>query len=455
MCILKNSLRVSALICLLFMFGCSDFLDKKPDLKMVIPKSFSDAELLINDYNTLNTGYPIVGEMGTDDYFLRKETFDAISNIDQRNTYLWKDQTYTDVNQWQRPYKAVYVANQVIDILNKLGVVINQDSYNSILGSAYFYRAFAFHQLIEVYCPAFEEKKATNQLGIPLRLTPEIDEGSVRVSLLESYKQVILDYERAILSLPIVESVKGRPQRSSAYAGLARVYLDIGEYEKAYKYADSSLLFHSSLLDFNQLNPQVNNPIARFNVEVIFPAISAPLGSMGRFTALVDTLLYVEYDEYDIRKQLYFEASDNKKETFFIKVNYNNSTGQMFVGLTTSEMYLIKAESAVRIGMIEESQNSLNYLLKNRWRADRFIAIKESNPQILLDLILKERRKELIFRGRRWADLKRLNLDERYKRAIYRKMNEVDYVLPPNSLKYAYRLPESVLRLGKIPQNER
>ncbi|KKX46775.1 hypothetical protein [Sphingobacterium sp. IITKGP-BTPF85] len=44
---------------------------------MVIPKSLTDAELLLNDYNTMNAGYPIFGEWSADEYYITPETFDG------------------------------------------------------------------------------------------------------------------------------------------------------------------------------------------------------------------------------------------------------------------------------------------------------------------------------------------------------------------------------------------
>ena len=50
--------------------SCAEFLDKKPDIKLVVPKTLMDADLLLNDYATMNTGYPVLGEIGADDYYL-------------------------------------------------------------------------------------------------------------------------------------------------------------------------------------------------------------------------------------------------------------------------------------------------------------------------------------------------------------------------------------------------
>jgi tetratricopeptide (TPR) repeat protein len=435
--------------------SCDRFLDEKPDIKMVIPKTVNDCDLLLNDYTTLNTGYPAFGEWGADDYFLIKENWESISNNDQRNAYIWADEPYTDVIQWQRPYKAVYLSNQVLETLASLKNGSDDPLYQKVLGGAYFYRAFAFHQLVAVYAPAYEEERAASELGIPLRMDAGIDVVSTRASLEDSYRQIIADYKLAINKLPIQESRRGRPSRAAAYAGIARVYLDMARYEEAYRYADSCLKLRADLMNFNTL-PILNElPISRFNIEVLFSAVSTGAGPMAFNLAAVDSSLIDQYGAEDMRKQLFFQPNQNAPDTYSFRGNYDNSYSQLFVGLTTSETYMIEAEAAVRLGRVSEALSTLNALLATRWKTNTYVAIKESDPEVLLEIILLERRKELLFRGRRWADLKRLNLEPRFQKTLFRHVNGKKYELAANSRKYAFRLPEPVVNLGNMPQNKR
>jgi len=118
-------------------------------------------------------------------------------------------------------------------------------------------------------------------LGIPLRLSPDLDYKSSRSNLAATYTQIVVDYKHAIRYLPVVETLKGRPAKAAAYAGLARVYLDMQDYDNAYAYADSCLNLKSDLLNYKDLKASASLPIPRFNIEVLFPAISifsSPLG---------------------------------------------------------------------------------------------------------------------------------------------------------------------------------
>ncbi|WP_400262957.1 RagB/SusD family nutrient uptake outer membrane protein [Sphingobacterium sp. SG20118] len=232
-------------------------------------------------------------------------------------------------------------------------------------------------------------------------------------------------------------------------------YLVIGKFEEAYLYADSCLQLKSELMDFNGLNKNRNLPIDQFNVEVLFPAISATAGPMSLNNGLVDSMLYRSYVSTDLRKAIFFQENTYPLDSYGYKGSYDNGMANLFVGLTTSEVYLIKAEAAARTGKIDVALAVLNSLGEKRYEQHTYLAVMERNTEKLLSLILKERQKELVFRGRRWSDLKRLNLDPRFQKTLKREMHGMIYQLEPNSRKFAYRLPEIVVNNGKLPQNKR
>ncbi|PUV24576.1 RagB/SusD family nutrient uptake outer membrane protein [Sphingobacterium athyrii] len=435
--------------------ACQNFLDEKPDIKLVVPRSLNDAELLLNDYSTMNTNYPQYGELGSDDYFLTGDLWESASDIDERNTYIWADLPYEDATQWRGPYKAVNNANQVLEVLAGLNASDDPGRYARLWGEAHFFRAFAFHQLAGTFCSAYQNSTAGSEYGIPLRLTPGIDRQSLRGTLEDTYRQIILGYQAAVSNLPVENPYLGKPALRSAYAGLSRAYLDMGEFEKAYLYADSCLKIYPDLIDFNSLSNSVGLPFARFNKEVLFPAVSKSTGLMNADRSYVDSVLYKLYEADDLRKTLFFEASSELRDAYHFKGSFDNSSNNLFVGLSTSEIYLVKAESAARLRKIDVALSTMNSLLKSRWKTGRFVNWTERDPDKLLTMIILERRKELVYRGRRWSDLKRLNLDPRFAVVLTRKLGDQFYTLDPNSTKYAYRLSEMVVTLGEIPQNKR
>jgi len=107
------------------------------------------------------------------------------------------------------------------------------------------------------------------------------------------------------------------------------------------------------------------------------------------------------------------------------------------------------------MGKLDYAMKDLNMLLRNRWRKGTYTDQIALDPNDALDKILMERRKELIFRGLRWSDLRRLNRDPRFAKTLTRIVEEVTYRLPPNDPKYVYPIPESEIKLSGIQQNVR
>jgi len=70
--------------------------------------------------------------------------------------------------------------------------------------------------------------------------------------------------------------------------------------------------------------------------------------------------------------------------------------------------------------------------------------------------ILAERRKELVMRGTRWSDLRRLNKEARFQKTIQRTSADGQvYVLQPNSNLYTWQIPQRDIILSSIEQNPR
>jgi tetratricopeptide (TPR) repeat protein len=446
------------LMCLIVVFlhgSCKEYLDYKPNIKMAIPKTLEDAELLLNNYSDMNTGYPHQREISSDDYFLTYNNWLAMTEIDHRNLYCWNNEPLTDVMPWQGSYKVVYIANQVIDLLGKLDPNMDAVKWKQLDGSAHFFRAFAFHQLLSTYTVVYNKDLAISELGIPIRVNPNIDERVPRSSQRAGYDQVISDLKLAAASLPNHVVGQGLPNKAASYAALARVYLDMQDYEQAYLFADAALQGNISLLDYNDLVPTDDLPFSRFNKEVIFPATASYSEAFGEYYCYVDTLLYDSYHKNDLRKELFFKISPSDPNYMTFKGSYDNSFGSLFVGFTAAELYLIRAECAVRRNDLDIAITDMNTLLERRWVKGAYVPVDERDSQKLLSLILQEKRKELVFRGLRWTDLKRLNLDPKFRTILKRNLDGKLYKLEPNSFSYGILLPLDAINIGGLIQNKR
>src|SRR5690606_6733477 len=210
--------------------------------------------------------------------------------------------------------------------------------------------------------------------------------------------------------LPAVPLVKTRPGKPAAFGMIAKTYLSMQQYDSAGIYVGKCLALYDSLLNFNtEVDVKAPSPFSRFNKEVIFHAVSYRSTILGPAYAKVDSLLYKSYADNDLRKIAYFNANPGSDlGTYSFKGDYDGagtSGGFVFAGIVTDEMYLIRAECNARKGNVELALEDLNTLLENRFSAP-YTPIVLTDAKMTLKLILEERRKELLFRGTRWTDLR-------------------------------------------------
>ncbi|MEN5232920.1 RagB/SusD family nutrient uptake outer membrane protein [Sphingobacterium faecium] len=436
--------------------SCSKFLELKPDQNMEIPSTLADCELLLNDFTAMNMSYPVMTTLMGEEFYMHTEDWQTIVDMDERMGYIWTDEPVVGSLNWQGPYKTIYVSNQILAIYNKLS---QQDKSSEqgkqILGNAHFFRAFAYQQLLELYTLPYDPVTASNELGLPLKVTPDVVPVEGRASLASTYDQVVQDYKQAISLLNPTSIAKSRPTKGSAYAGLSRLYLDMRDYENAYLYADSAWNMQPTLIDYNTLDLYDEMAIPKNNQEIYFTALTGNSGSIGPFYNRINPDLIDLYESNDLRMSIYFQNNYFDPGTYGYKTNYDQSYIGTFIGLTTSEMLLIRSEAAARTGKSAIALSDINLLRKHRFAPEDYQEVQWGND-ILVEEILKERRRELVFRGRRWADVKRLNQDTATQRTLTRTIDGQSYQLVPGSPKFAALIPLIVTQLNPtIQQNRR
>lgn len=438
-------------ISVIALISCNKYLDVKPDKTMVIPTTLTDLQALLNNAGYMNRSEEAMPEMSADNYYLSDDAFNALSEISRKN-YLW-DEDQLGGAGWSLYYKSVLYANQVLETLSDIEGA--EDQKEILKGKALFFRANAYYQLAQNFTEPYQKENASQKLGLPLRLSPGISEPSVRASLQETYDRILQDFTDATKLLPNgLNEITTQPNKAAAYFGLARTYLLMGEYEKALNFSDSSLRIYNSLINYNDLDVEAANPISLFNEEIIYFSQYNTAILLRNNTCNVDTNLYELYSENDLRKRALFDM--RKDGTIRFKGNYAGDDSQgIFNGMTTAEMLLIKAECQLRLGGLKDGENTLNKLLINRFENGKFQPVIFRDMQEGIRQIIEERRKELLFRGSRWTDLRRFNLEKDFQRTIYRNIGAKTYELHPNDKRYVFRIPEDVIVATGMQQNDR
>jgi hypothetical protein len=439
--------------------GCNkkEFLDEKPNSNVFVPTTLDDFQQLLDNEADLSLT-PVLGELSADNFYISSAFWGSQVNK-EHNAYIWAAEIYNgdiNISDWNSPYEQVFYANVVLDGLNKLTITSDEDHqrWNTLKGSALFIRAYAFYNLAQVFALPYDASTASTELGIPLKLTPNVDETVIRVSLEKTYTQIINDLLQARALLPVpVTSYLNRPNKPAANAQLARVYLSMRQYAKAGAYADSCLQLYNALIDYNTKDPSAPRPFERNNVETMYQSkfVGSNVIRAARGECMVDTTLFSQYDANDLRRSLFFGYNMAGKMSF--KGSYNG-TSFGFTGLATDEMFLIKAECLAKAGDVTNAMSTLNTLLQQRWKTGTFIPLTASTPDDALIKIRIERRKEMPMRGVRWTDIRRLNL-ENANITLRRLLNGQEYTLQANSKLYALPIPPDAIQLGHYLQNDR
>lgn len=449
--LLKKIYFIVLLLLIILVSGCKKFLDEKPDKKLVVPQSLTDLQAILDYYPDIFRD-PSSDEVSADDYYLTQADYDALQNDGQKRIYNWENDRIFDsyTNDWSIAYRKIFFANTVLDGLEKIELVDNPTTYNNIKGQALFVRSKTFLQVAITWSLAYDAASANKDLGIPLPLHADFTIPAFRSTVQETYERIINDLKTSIPLLPLRGIHVSRASRSAAYGMLARTYMAMRDYRNSRLFADSCLQIYNTLIDYNTISTTALYPYQQFNNETLFYSVTGQIQLVDS-RAKIDSMLYQSYQPNDLRKVLFFKNNGNG--SFAFKGTYAGNT-DLFSGLATDEVWLMRAECFARQGDKNAALSDLNTLLLKRWKTGTFIPVTAVDANDALSKIVIERRKELLMRCIRWMDIKRLN-KEGYNITPKRFINNKIYTLPPNDLRYALPLPEDVIALSGMPQNPR
>lgn len=441
------------LTCAVGITACNKILDAGPSSTI---NTLADCKSLLNNKAVFNET-PVLGEISSDSYYIDHDFWKDLSKPEQ-NAYTWQVDIFEgqrNVPDYSIPYSQVHIANQVLKALSRIRVSeVEQSEKNNIEGTACFLRAYAFYNLLQLFAMPYESATASSDNGIALPLTPDFNTVYSRASMQDSYEQVIADLLQA-KELLIHKVYRDQPSKPAADAMLARVYLSMRDYAKAGNYADSCLQHYDKLMNYNALYFSMKFPIPSLNDEILYN--SNLLSSNGiilagiGYSCIVDTALYASYAANDLRKDVFYQINAHNLPLY--KGSYTGNI-YAFSGLATDEIYLIRAECRARAGNIQGALRDVNTLLENRFKPGTFQPYSAASPQEALQLIITERKKELVFRGLRFTDLRRLN-KEGAGIQLSRAANGMLYLLPPNDLRYTLPIPDDAIAGSRIVQNPR
>lgn len=448
-------MTIAIIICI----GCqTDFLDKKPDKSLLVPQTITDFQALLDNNSIMNL-VPYLPLISSDDLHISREALSGRTLL-ERNSYIWKEDLYENaiVGDWNNQYRIALYANIVLE---GLGLLEDSEDKRQLEGAALFFRAWAHLNLVQQFARPYNPGNAAENEGIPLKLEADVNMKSSRGTLKDSFDSILTDLKKAASLLSNTRTYPTRPVKNAASALLARTYLLMQDYENAEKLAIEVLSYDNTLMDFNGIVSSFTSAVRPFptvfiqgNPEVIFYAPIASSGYLNALTTTVNPELFAIYDSLDQRRRVFYVNQSNGSINF--KGSYSGQAPLThFAGLANNELYLIIAECQARRKALPEAAYTINLLLKSRWLTGRYENVSFTDSATALRFILSERRKELVFRGLRWSDLRRLNQDGDLKTDIEREFGDEVLVLRANDNKYTFPIPEVEIQINNYSQNPR
>ena len=342
---------------------------------------------------------------------------------------------------WNTVYKVIRQTNNLIQKIES-GSIQSSDTkeLNRIKSEALVIRGLSLFNLTRLFGMPYTNDKGAS-LGVPIETSPsDPTHKPSRSTVAQCYEQVVSDMSNALSGLK-QETSNGYINYWAAQALLSRVYLNMGEYQKAYDAATDVIKNNGGRYQLYSYEEYPNVWRQDFQSESLFElyiTLSEPSGGTGGEGAPMvyaneatvdwnnlilseDFLNLLNEDSKDVRHCLTKESVIENNTGLPAAAMHEKVYLAKFPGKTgddpktnniciirLSEVYLNAAEAAFKLGGAENLKFSLDCLNAIVSRANPVKSVKES--ELSLERILKERRKELVGEGHAFFDAMRNGL---------------------------------------------
>lgn len=443
---MKKLFILSIFSFVLFSACKKDFLDPIPK-GLVIAETTSDFRKLLDNADTRYTnnlaqvsGYV---DVVSDDSQLDSVWYDwERDRLHAKQLYAFEKEVWLPDGPagdvvWKQNY---YISTLVSNILDEIHIATdNPKLQKQLIAEAKVHRAYAYLTLVNIYAKQYNKATAATDLGVPLIGNPAQLPSLERASVQEVYDFIISQLLESIPDLPkdIDKQYSHRPTQVSTYAILARTYLYMGNYEKAFEYSDKSLAIHNFLYNYNTiytgtaLSENVKGISRTTDDEMLLHKTTVKnvrLSDYYKLDTVTFNQLYNGYarvndsviNNYDLRRTLWFSNFNKNGNLVSSRATYVFNSKRYsvdaaivdYISVSTPEMYLIRAESNARLGKLQEALNDINKIRLNRFKTGTYtpLTIAGMDQAAVVNEVLLERRRELYGKELRLFDVKRLSL---------------------------------------------
>lgn len=478
------------------MLSCSDFL-KEEDKDQVIPRTIEQYEAMLHQHGMLNVTWFYKSDLMTDDISENPVATTTAKNP-YKSLYTWKrdiertgsgERTTSTNIMWSELYNDVLVANYIIERAEDAEGTQSQRDY--LIGEAYFIRARAYLELVNIYAPVYDAATADKTMGVPLRLGTGVQNDYERTNIKAIYNQIISDLIQASNLFDQSKEIMSlwHPNKKATLLLLSRTYLYMANWEKVIE--TTSQLINACPQGLFNLSKQPNSPtVTNSNPEILhtYGACSALIVTNNEGIQQNDVPnLYKDEGSsiavYGVSDNLQkaFHKGDCRPYTYFLSTSsgvdvpakwHTQFTKLGAYSYRLSEAYLSRAEAYAAMGDTEKALQDVKKVIANRvediTKVDFPTAPSVMNEEnmgsyanALRRFILDERRLEFCCENHRWFDLRRTtswypkNLTHVFTLSTSSTSGSTGitqgvetYTLEANSPNYTLELPESETQIN-------
>lgn len=423
--------------------SCNGYLDEIPKGQK-IPETLADFEALLRDeYGChrvditqanllLNDRYPSASYLNYYPLWKANYMWDETADRTKLNN--------SDETTYYASYASISSCNLIIEHAPS-STNATENEKNVVIAQARVLRAMNYFTLVNYYAETYNAATAATKLAVPVISSADINALSKQVSIKELYDYILKEISESIPNLPQKSATILHPSLGTAYAFYARVYLQMSDYTNALKYAEEALNINNKLYDwvayYESNKTQILNPIS-------YTATSSPYNYtyVENYNYRHGSSNYASTESnIPVDRAARFEDGDArfaarwKIRTVGTDTYYAGTTNGYFNygGLTTTEMYLIKAECLARNNNITGAMDALNAVRKTRILPAKYQDLTATSIIDAIKKIWRTKENELIFSIVPFADARRLNLDSNYARTFTKIVNGTTYTLSPTS----------------------
>jgi tetratricopeptide (TPR) repeat protein len=460
-------IKLLALLALsLSQVSCNDYLDILPKGEK-IPTTLADFEAMLRHewrvhhivagqaVNLLNDSYQTVSDLN---YYLLT-----------RANYLWDESVnrislnYVAEEVFFEGYLSISSCNLIIEHAPTATECTDAERAE-VMACAKVLRAMTYFNIVNYYADTYDKNTASAKNAVPWITSADVNAPSQQLTIQEIYDHILNDVKEALPNLPATSPTPLHPNRGAAYAFYARVYLQMSNYPEALKYAELALAENDQLYDwtayYEENKTQIENldsytatpsPAGHYYIEnYIFRHGGSVLQSKG---SSIPVERKVRFEDGDARAAACWKLRTVGIDTYYVSTTIGFfNTG----GITTTEVYLIKAECLARAGQYNDAMAELNKVREKRILADKYAPLSASTEEEAINYIRRTKDNELIGMLIPFADARRYNLDPKYARTLSKVVEGQTLTLLPTSHLWTMPFPMEAIKNpgnGTLTQN--